>query len=82
MNDYPRLMYHRDGRMAEATSAHHEKNEFGEGWTREPQDIHRREPTDGRWNTAEAFTAPVEPGTVPTTPRDTPGPVEIGRAHV
>ncbi|ACS41673.1 hypothetical protein [Methylorubrum extorquens] len=78
MSDYPRLMYHRDGRMAEATSAHHEKNEFGEGWTREPQDIHRREPTDGRWNTAEAFTAPVEPGTVSTTPRDNPGPVDAG----
>lgn len=78
MSDYPRLMYHRDGRMAEATSAHHEKHEFGEGWSREPQDVHRREPIDGRWNTSEAFTAPVEPGTVPSVPRDNPGPVDAG----
>jgi hypothetical protein len=77
MSEYPRMLYHSDGRMAVAESAYHEKHEFGEGWSREPQDAHRREPTDGRWNTSEPL-APVEPGTVPTMPRDTPGPVDAG----
>jgi len=77
MSDYPRMMYHSDGRTAVAHSAHDEKHEF-DGWSRSPDAVHRKEPADGDWKmTRPVEGAAVEPGAA-RGPVDQPGPVDAG----
>ncbi|SFF76807.1 hypothetical protein [Methylobacterium sp. yr596] len=77
MSDYPRMLYHPDGGMKVAQSAHHEHSDEFKGYTREPHDKHRNEPANGSWTMARPADPVVDPATgLPTT--DAPGPVDAG----
>lgn len=77
MSDYPRMLYHPDGGMKVAQSAHHEHSDEFKGYTREPHDKHRNEPANGSWTMARPADLLTNPATgLPTT--DAPGPVDAG----
>ena len=40
-NEYPRMMYHPDGRT-EVVDSNEREGSLGEEWSREPNDVHRR----------------------------------------
>jgi hypothetical protein len=73
MNEFPRMVYHSDGRTALAASAHERANTYGE-WGDAPEAIHRAHPDGGRFVSAQMAATPLQ-GAVPADP---PGPIDAG----
>ena len=73
MSEFPRMVYHSDGRTALAMSAHERSHAYGD-WGDIPEAIHRAHPDGGRFVTAQMAQVPLQ-GAVPVDP---PGPVDAG----
>lgn len=73
MSDFPRMVYHSDGRTALATTAYERAHTFGD-WGDAPEAIHRAHPDGGRF----VHTAAVESPLHGAAPVDPPGPVDAG----
>lgn len=73
MSEYPRMVYHSDGRTAIARTAHERAHTYGD-WGDAPLDIHRAHPEGGRLVSAQMVANPLH-GALPVDP---PGPVDAG----
>lgn len=73
MSEYPRMVYHSDGRTALAQTAYERAHTYGD-WGDVPEAIHRAHPEGGRFVSAAMVENPLH-GAVPVDP---PGPVDAG----
>jgi hypothetical protein len=73
MSEFPRMVYHSDGRTALAASAHERAHLYGD-WGDTPEAIHRAHPDGGRF----VARGMVENPLIGNLPADPPGPVDAG----
>lgn len=73
MSDFPRMVYHSDGRTALATTAYERTHTFGD-WGDAPEAVHRAHPDGGRFVQTAAIASPL----LGAAPVDPPGPVDGG----
>jgi hypothetical protein len=73
MSEFPRMVYHSDGRTAVAATAHERAHTYGD-WGDEPLAIHRAHPDGGVFTQTNAVASPLHAA----VPRDPPGPVDAG----